>query len=200
MRTAPAGCCSRSPYVGSPALSRSATHWLCRNPLCGFGKLGRLHQAGSLSGQVPGKLPDHVGTRQQPSLETILRLNPDLILKNYGADQSLYTRLSQIAPTLFFRDGSNNYQWQQGIRTIAQVTNREQRAQQVIKQHNQRIARARSELKSLTRGSEILLLAMSGLDRIEVFTGETFAGDLLRNLGFKLVTGALAKGWEKVEK
>jgi len=130
----------------------------------------------------------HVGTRQQPSLETILRLNPDLILKNYGADQSLYTRLSQIAPTLLFRDGSNNYQWQQGIRTIAQVTNREQRAQQVIKQHNQRIARARSELKSLTRGSEILLLAMSGLDRIEVFTGETFAGDLLRNLGFKLVT------------
>lgn len=132
--------------------------------------------------------PTNVGTRAQPSLETILRLKPDLILKDYANQSSPYARLSEIAPTLFFRDGSENRQWQQGLRAIAQAMNREQRAQQVIEQHNQRIARARSELKSLTRDSEMLLLAMSEPDRIEVFARETFAGDLLHDLGFELVT------------
>ena len=131
--------------------------------------------------------PIHVGTRQQPSLETILRLKPDLILKDWP-DSSLYTKLSKIAPTLFFRYEPDQYQWQQGLLTLGQVLEREQRARQVIEEHNQRIATARSELRSLTRDSEVLLLAMSGLDRIEVFAGETFASDLLRDLGFKLVT------------
>jgi len=131
--------------------------------------------------------PIHVGTRQQPSLETILRLKPDLILKDWP-DSSLYTKLSKIAPTLFFRYEPDQYQWQQGLLILGQVLKREQRARQVIEEHNQRIATARSELRSLTRDSEVLLLSMSGSERIEVFADETFAGALLQDLGFKLVT------------
>lgn len=64
---------------------------------------------------------------------------------------------------------------------------REQRARQVIEQHNQRITTARTELESITRDSKVLLLEMSGLDSIEVFTNETYAGGLLKDLGFRLV-------------
>ena len=131
--------------------------------------------------------PISVGTREQPSLEAILRLEPDLILRDWP-NSSLYAKLSKIAPTLFFRNEPDKYQWQQGLLTLGQVLEREQRARQVIEEHNQRIATARSELRSLTRDSEVLLLSMSGSERIEVFADETFAGALLQDLGFKLVT------------
>jgi iron complex transport system substrate-binding protein len=131
--------------------------------------------------------PIFIGIRQQPSLETMLRLKPDLILKDWHSP-SFYPELSEIAPTLFFRYESGQYHWQQSLLILGQVLKREQRAQKVIEEHNQRVARARSELKSLTGDSEILLLSMSGLDQIRVSPRETFAGDLLRNLGFKLVT------------
>lgn len=131
--------------------------------------------------------PVYVGTLQSPSLEAILRLNPDLILGQI-IDESLYANLSKIAPVLFpFKGEPSVNQWQQSLPTLGKVFGREQRARQVIEQHNQRVATAKAELEPIARESKVLLLEMSGLDAIEVFTEQTFAGALLKELGFQLV-------------
>lgn len=130
--------------------------------------------------------PIHVGTRQLPSLEAILRLKPDLILGQVY-EQSLYVNLSKIAPTLFPFKDFDNEQWQRSLLSLGKIMDRDSHARQVIDQHNQRIATARAELERSSRDSQVLLLEMSGLDSITVFTDETYAGSLLKNLGFHLV-------------
>jgi len=132
--------------------------------------------------------PIYVGTWQSPSQEAVLKLKPDLIVSGYGGEQSLYRNFSQIAPTLPLSQSDRD--WKDDLLTLGQVTNREQRAQQVIQDHNQRIANARVNFKAIA-GKQLLLLSISGLDSIEVFTEQTFAGNLLKDLGFELVLPTL---------
>ncbi|MBE9188851.1 iron-siderophore ABC transporter substrate-binding protein [Gloeocapsopsis crepidinum LEGE 06123] len=132
--------------------------------------------------------PVYVGTWQAPSQESVLKLKPDLILLGYGGEQSLYMNFSQIAPTLPLSQSDRH--WQEDLLTLSRVMNRAQRAQQVIQNHNQRIADTRAKLKAVAK-QQLLLLSISGLDSIEVFTEETFAGNLLTELGFELVVPKL---------
>lgn len=131
--------------------------------------------------------PIYVGILQSPSLEAILRLKPDLILGQVY-DELLYANLSQITPVLFpFKGEPSVNQWQQSLPTLGKVFGREQRARKVIEQHTQRMATAKAELEPIARDSKVLLLEVSGLDSIRVFTDGTFAGALLKELGFQLV-------------
>ncbi|PIG94161.1 iron-siderophore ABC transporter substrate-binding protein [Gloeocapsopsis sp. IPPAS B-1203] len=132
--------------------------------------------------------PVYVGTWQAPSQESVLKLKPDLILLGYGGEQSLYMNFSQIAPTLPLSQSDRH--WQEDLLTLSRVMNRAQQAQQVIQNHNQRIADTRAKLKAVAK-QQLLLLSISGLDSIEVFTEETFAGNLLTELGFELVVPPL---------
>lgn len=130
--------------------------------------------------------PIYVGIQQSPSLEAILRLKPDLILGQVY-DESLYANLSQITPVLFpFKGEPSVNQWQKSLPTLGKVFDREQLARQVIEQHTQRVAAAKAELEPIARDSKVLLLGVSGLDSIEVFDDQTFAGALLTDLGFQL--------------
>ncbi|AFZ28691.1 periplasmic binding protein [Gloeocapsa sp. PCC 7428] len=128
--------------------------------------------------------PIYVGTWQSPSQEAVLKLKPDLILVGYGGEQALYLNFSKIAPTLPLSQSDRH--WQDDLLTLGRIINREQRARQVIQNHNQRMTDARVKFKAL-RGKQLLLLSISGLDSIEVFTEQTFAGNLLKDLGFELV-------------
>lgn len=130
------------------------------------------------------RAPIHVGTWQAPSLETILKLKPDLVLGRI--QPSLYATLSQIAPTVPLA-WSEQARWQDSLLKLGKALNREARAQQAITHHQQHIAIARTDLQLVAQRSKVLLLAMSAMNQIEIFTGDTYAGGLLRQLGFQLV-------------
>lgn len=130
--------------------------------------------------------PVHVGTWQSPSLETILRLNPDLILSGY-LDQSQYNTFSKIAPTLLPIDQwISPKQWQDNLLTLGKILDRETKAQQVIDTYQQKVDTARTALQSVD-ARNVLLLSMTGLDYIGIFNNESFAGAILEELGFELV-------------
>ena len=128
--------------------------------------------------------PIHVGTWQAPSLETILRLKPDLILGRI--QPSLYENLSKIAPTLSLAS-SEQERWQSSLLKLGKAINRERRAQTAIEQYQKRLAIVRTDLKPIAQRSKVLLLAMSTMNHIEIFTSDTYAGGLLKDLGFQLV-------------
>ncbi|HEY9656340.1 MAG TPA: ABC transporter substrate-binding protein, partial [Crinalium sp.] len=77
--------------------------------------------------------------------------------------------------------------WQDSLLKLGKALNREARAQQAIAHHQQQIALVRNDLKSVAKRSRVLLLAMLAMNQIDIFTGDTYAGGLLKELGFQLI-------------
>ena len=158
--------------------------------LVGLPQLGEPLAGVKYLGNYLASPPVHIGTRQAPSLEAILRLKPDLILAE-SYDPFFHNNLSKIAPALFFNTdyGFTKYgadMWQQDLAFLGQVLGREQRVKQVIEEHHQRVASARDELESVSRDQTVLLLWMQAL-KFSVETDRSFAGNLLDKLGFQLL-------------
>lgn len=72
----------------------------------------------------------YVGSWLEPSLEAILSLQPDLIIRTYWG-QDGYDMLSKIAPTLSFSQNVDN-SWRSALRKIAKIVDAEGKADQII--------------------------------------------------------------------
>ncbi|OKH23917.1 ABC transporter substrate-binding protein [Chroogloeocystis siderophila] len=130
--------------------------------------------------------PTYIGNYSSPSLETILKLKPDLILMTYSyGDRTQYDQFSKVAPTLAL--SGEDFPWQQRLLTLAQVLNREPQAQQVLAQYQQKVAAVKVKLEPISRNNKVLLLYFSRPDHIPISTDKIFAGALLKDLGFQLV-------------
>lgn len=128
----------------------------------------------------------NVGLAYSPSIEAILKAQPDLILgTDSNADQ--YENLSKIAPTLLLKWGDT----EMSLRAIAQAVNRSEQAEQLLTQTEQRIAAARETFASLVATHpKVLLLSSSQLQ--EIYLGNSahaLCSSLIEELGFQLVSG-----------
>lgn len=140
-----------------------------------------------LGERLTGQL-QKVGTWNNPSLEAILKLKPDLIVGSTLTNQGQYSLLSQAAPTLLFSYGVKQ-EWQAQLRKLAQVLGRTEKAEQVIAAHNQLLGEARQTLQpAVQKHSKVLLLASEQLDQeLAVENSDSRCGGLLENLGFKVL-------------
>lgn len=130
--------------------------------------------------------PIYVGTRNQPSLEAILNLKPDLIVGE-SASQFSHETLSRLAPTVLLL-GTEADQWQNNIQRLAKAFSAEAKAQDVITNHNQMIAKVQAELSPITAQKRALLLASNG-ESFEAFhADQDYAGALLRKIGIRLIS------------
>lgn len=78
-----------------------------------------------------------VGTIEEPNLETISTLEPDLILSSSLRHEGIYDQLSQIAPTVFTEE--TGVTWQENFDKHAEALNREDEAEQVVSAYESRI-------------------------------------------------------------
>ena len=127
----------------------------------------------------------NVGSAYTPSIESILKLQPDLILGIDEMEASNYETLSNIAPTLWL-----DYDLvAENLRTIANAVNRSEQAEQLLTQTQQQIASARETFAPLVATyPKVALLGSSELQTINVFTDEAgLCSSLIESLGFQLV-------------
>ena len=126
----------------------------------------------------------NVGSAFTPSMEAILKLQPDLIV---GTDANVeqYEALSQIAPTLLFEWGDTA----QTMSAIGQAVERSEKAAQVISEMEVRIAEARETFSPLVAARpKVALLSASQLT--DVTLAESAFGPcraLVEEIGFQLV-------------
>ena len=117
---------------------------------------------------------EHVGNASQPSLEKILSLEPDLILTTaYGEDDRQYRFLSEIAPTVSVPNEShmsptdlvNKSYFKENLRYIANILGKEARADEVLKQYQERIEKLKKQLGNQLETAEISVVfdAPSGI-------------------------------------
>ncbi|WP_321808187.1 iron-siderophore ABC transporter substrate-binding protein [Burkholderia sp. BCC1993] len=136
-----------------------------------------------------------IGSRQEPGLEAIAAVKPDLIIGVGFRHAPIFAALDRIAPTILFQFSPNvsedgvpvtQLDWMRQIfRTIGRVTGRDARAQAVEAQLDAGIARNAARLAAAGRGGErIALLQDLGLpDRYWAYTGNSTSAGLARSLG-----------------
>ena len=146
-------------------------------------------------GQFPAYLPPgaiapitYLGDEEQPSLERLVSLQPDLILGLYPVHGSLYAQLSQIAPTVLYPvfDGKTFVPWQQALAAYGEALGREDAIPGVVATYDHRIAQLQQQIQE-QEGRDPGDYALSVLrfmpGQLRLYLGGSFAGQVLRDVG-----------------
>ncbi|MEK4092003.1 ABC transporter substrate-binding protein [Viridibacillus sp. FSL H8-0110] len=125
-----------------------------------------------------------VGTRQQPNLEVISSLQPDLIIADYQRHKEIYKDLEQIAPTIELKSRESTYEENvDSFKTIAKAVGKEKEANQRLDEHEKTIAKLKNELKE--EKDQTVLPAVVRDTSFQAHTSSSFDGEFLEKLGLK---------------
>lgn len=145
---------------------------------------------------IEGKLPDYlapvldhakeatsVGTLEQPSLERILALKPDLIISAKVRHEALYDKLSQIAPTVFSE--TTGAIWKENLTLVGQALGKEDLAEQKIKEYQDRAGTIGESIKAKNGSMPTVSIArFAGEPTVRLYVENSYAGLVLKDVGF----------------
>lgn len=136
---------------------------------------------------------EDVGTRQEPSLERIAALQPDLILAIKFRHEKIHPRLSEIAPTLVyeaFPSGSTFTQFtkmEQILKGVAKAVAREDKGTEVLEGLHAHLAAAKDRLEDAQMGGREVLVTQvftyQGAPVLRVFTDRSIAIEAAERTG-----------------
>ncbi|GAA0357267.1 ABC transporter substrate-binding protein [Bacillus horti] len=146
---------------------------------------------------VPGDtIPDDVvdvGTRQEPNLEVIGQLQPDLIIAAKSRHEGIKDQLELIAPTIFFDSYPADEefdQYQEMVETfekIAVAVDKEDQAKQVLQDLEQVYADAKEQLSeaNLSTDEFVITQAFSAAQTptLRLFTPNSMVSVILEKIG-----------------
>jgi ferric hydroxamate transport system substrate-binding protein len=144
--------------------------------------------------EVVDKAQD-VGTRQEPNLEAILKLNPDLIIGVDNRHRPILEKLNGIAPTLLFdpyppESGMGQLdEMEQTLATIADATDRRSQAQAALKEMHDKFAAVGGRIKSSQPATNEFLLVQAYSQKeapqLRVFNDNGMAAQIMIKLGLQ---------------
>lgn len=128
-----------------------------------------------------------IGWVGELNLEVIAAVDPDLIIGTTGfvSSKGLYTKLSQIAPTVVFEIFGFT-PWKDALRKVATVLEGQEgreRIEEGIAQYEQRVDKLRTALGDRTFSRTVTLANFRALDEIYVYTSEWCSGRALKAVG-----------------
>ncbi len=130
-----------------------------------------------------------------PNLEQLMSLEPDLIIGIEGMEDN-YEDLSKIAPTIFL-----SHEWgdlRAGLRELGVIFNREEKAEEVIKEYDQIANEAKMKLQSVVGEDEEAMFLRINNKFYRVYNNYGQVGRLLYDdLGFKLMKDYPVEEWSQ---
>ncbi|WP_326825139.1 ABC transporter substrate-binding protein [Streptosporangium sp. NBC_01756] len=145
---------------------------------------------------IDEKLPDYlapvlghakeakpVGTLEQPSLEQIIALKPDLIVSAKVRHEALYDKLSQIAPTVFSE--TTGAIWKENLRLVGQALGKEDLADQKITAYQDRAAAIGASIKAKDGAlPTVSVVRFAGEPTVRLYVENSYSGLVLKDVGF----------------
>lgn len=147
--------------------------------------------------KIPVALADDVvdvGTRQEPNLETLTQLSPDLIIGPAFRIADIYEELSAIAPTIAFDaypTDENTTQFtavKEAFMTIADLVGRTAEGEAVLAAMEEHFAAARAQVEAAGKAGEPFVLAQAfGEDTVSIrlFTDNAMAVEIVEQIGLE---------------
>lgn len=133
-----------------------------------------------------------VGTRQEPSLETLKALKPDLIVTSKFRSSGNYKQLKKIAPTVMFDPYGTKSEYQEMRSTLQEIgtaTGKEKEADKALAEMDSKIGRAKKKIADAGKDGEKLTVARGystdGAATVEILGKSTIPGALTPQLGLK---------------
>ncbi|MFD0885859.1 ABC transporter substrate-binding protein [Streptosporangium algeriense] len=145
---------------------------------------------------IDDKLPDYltpvlghakdavsVGTLEQPSLERIIALKPDLIVSAKVRHEALYDKLSKIAPTVFSETTGSI--WKENLRLMGQSLGKEDLAESRLKAYQDRAAALGASIDKKEGGMPtISVVRFAGEPTVRLYVENSYSGLVLKDVGF----------------
>lgn len=137
----------------------------------------------------------NVGTRQEPNLEAIAQLQPDLIVGVRFRHQNILSALESIARTRIFNlysdEVSQLTRLKESFQEMATLTDHQEKGEKKLQHLETTLSNAREELSQTPISKRPIVLAafVSDASPIRLFTDESLPMQLLSTMGFE-------NGWE----
>jgi iron complex transport system substrate-binding protein len=130
-----------------------------------------------------GKEATVVGTLEQPSLEKVMALKPDLIVSAKVRHEALYDKLSKIAPTVFSE--TTGAIWKDNVRLMGRALGKEELAETKIKAYEDRAGRIGTAIKE-KEGElpTISVVRFAGEDTVRLYVENSYSGIVMKDVGF----------------
>lgn len=134
---------------------------------------------------------EFVGDSEEPNLEAIAALEPDLIVGDTFNPEEAYERLSQIAPTVYAPDALADEDALDRQRFLADLVGRLKRFDELVAEYETRVEDMRRRLEPIRDSLEVSPLnPYAESDVISAFRGEHLGGiRVLSDLGISLSSG-----------
>jgi iron complex transport system substrate-binding protein len=131
-----------------------------------------------------GKEATPVGTLEEPSLEKIMALKPDLIVSAKVRHEALYDKLSKIAPTVFSE--TTGAIWKENVRLMGQALGKEELAETKLKEYQDRAVQLGAAIKEKEGGElpTISVVRFAGEPTVRLYVEKSYSGIVLKDIGF----------------
>ncbi|WP_248929985.1 ABC transporter substrate-binding protein [Paenibacillus hamazuiensis] len=132
----------------------------------------------------------NLGDENQPNMEAIIALKPDLIIGTKTRHEKIYPQLNNIAPTLITEEVFN---WKENMKLSSAALYKEKEAEQWISDWDKRVAEFKQKLGDRLKNTEVSLIRFEkdGSSRVYI-TG--FAGTIFKELGLSRPKAQQAEG------
>jgi iron complex transport system substrate-binding protein len=128
---------------------------------------------------------EFVGVGNQPNIERIIMLKPDLILmREY--QKNAYEQLSAIAPTVVVDLPGMNYSFKENLRFIAQVLGKSEKAEEVIAEYYERVRKLQKLMGERLQKIEVSVINLFSESIIATYSGNETYNQVFQDLGIRL--------------
>ncbi|MFI7443556.1 ABC transporter substrate-binding protein [Nonomuraea indica] len=131
-----------------------------------------------------GKEATPVGTLEEPSLEKIAALKPDLIVSAKVRHEALYDKLAKIAPTVFSE--TTGAIWKENLRLVGQALGKEDLADTRLKEFEERAGKIGTAIKEKKDGKlpTISIVRFAGEPTVRLYVEKSYSGLVMKDVGF----------------
>ncbi|MEV4440610.1 iron-siderophore ABC transporter substrate-binding protein [Streptomyces sp. NPDC049577] len=134
-----------------------------------------------------------VGMLDEPSLEKIMALKPDLILSAKVRHEKLYKQLSAIAPTVFTEDTGAT--WKDNLKLVGKALGKEKLADEKVAAYDKR-AKAVGDAVRTKKGANPSVSVVRFVDGpTRLYKEDTYIGVIVKDLGFAKPEDARGTGF-----
>lgn len=131
-----------------------------------------------------------LGDENQPNLEAIIALKPDLIIGTKTRDEEIYPQLSAIAPTVITEEV---FDWKENLKLASQAFYEEEAADKMLSDWEARVADFKQKAGDGLKDTEVSLIRFEKDGSARIYaTG--FAGTIFKELGLSRPESQIVAG------